>query len=120
MIRYIASVFLLTFVAFCVAVLPSSDAVAREKGANIYDHRTGKWVKKLKVYRRHGPATKFKRRNVSISTNEKAGTIIVDTKTKYLYLITGKNTDFIQKFTLLSFCIVKRDCRNFLANNSPE
>lgn len=34
---------------------------------------------------------KFKRRNVRIDTNQKPGTIIIDSNTKYLYLITKKN-----------------------------
>lgn len=91
MIRYIAGGILLAFIAIGAATVPFGDAAAREQGANIYDHSSGKWVKKRKVYRRRGPAAKFKRRNVSISTKEKTGTIIVDTKTKYLYLVTSKN-----------------------------
>ena len=34
---------------------------------------------------------KFKRRNVRINTTQKVGTIIIDSNTKYLYYITGKN-----------------------------
>lgn len=34
---------------------------------------------------------KFKRRNVRIETTQKVGTIIIDSNTKYLYYVTGKN-----------------------------
>ena len=92
MIRLIASSLA---IAFCIvvgmSVLPASEATAREKGANIWDENLGKWVKEKRVYRRRGPAAKYKRRSVRISTKQKPGTIIVDTSTKFLYLVTGKN-----------------------------
>ena len=91
MIRLFLAALVLAFAGFVgTSLLAPAKGEAREPGANIYDHTTGKWVKKRRVYRRRGPSAKFKRRTVSITTNEKPGTIIVDTSTKYLYLVTGK------------------------------
>jgi len=92
MIRVLATgLFLAMTMVIGSSSLPQSEAIAREKGANIWDHTQRKWVKQKRVYRSKGPAAKYRRRNVTISTKEKPGTIIVDTSTRYLYLITGRN-----------------------------
>lgn len=92
MIRLILSALVVAMgVGFAVMTGGATSADAREPGANIYDHTTGKWVKKRRVYRRNAPAAKYRRRNVRIVTKEKPGTIIVDTKTRFLYYVTGKN-----------------------------
>ena len=67
-------------------------AQARDNTRKVFDHSTNQWVvaKKRRTYRRRAPARKYNRRNVSIRTNERPGTIIVDTSTKYLYLVTSK------------------------------
>ena len=74
------------------AVIDSEAFAARKKGHNVWDDRTGKWVKKKVVYRRRTVPAKFRKRKVRLYTQEKPGTIIVDTSTKYLYLVTGKRS----------------------------
>ena len=92
MIRYALSAAVLTVVvAVAAAFSLSGDASAREKGANIWDDRTQKWVKQKVVYRKRAPAAKYRRRSVRIKTNEKPGTIIVDTDKKFLFYVSGKN-----------------------------
>jgi len=92
MIRLIASSLALAIIIVAgFSVLPNQDALAREKGANVWDENQGKWVKKKRVYRRNGPPVKFRRKSVRITTKQAPGTIIVDTSTKFLYLVTGKN-----------------------------
>lgn len=64
---------------------------ATKKERLVYDFATSKWVKPRRHVRRKAPSAKYRRRSVSIQTNEKPGTIIVDTSTRYLYLVTSKN-----------------------------
>ena len=91
MLRTLATAFALALIfATGFAFGTAEKAEAREKGANFYDHNTGKWTKKRRVYRRSGPSPKYRRRGVRISSKEPVGTIIVDTKAKFLYHITGK------------------------------
>jgi lipoprotein-anchoring transpeptidase ErfK/SrfK len=46
----------------------------------------------VKVAIQKQPAAKYRRKVVRLETDEKPGTIIVDTNNKYLYLIEGNNT----------------------------
>ena len=91
MLRNIATALVFAFaLAAGFSLAGTSEGQAREKGANIFDHNTGKWVKKRKIYRRNAPAPKYRRRTVTISTKQPVGTIIVDTKSKFLYHVTSK------------------------------
>lgn len=92
MLRSTATAFVLAFIAAIgFSLVGTGETQAREKGANIYDHATGKWIKQRKIYRNRAPAAKYRRRTVRISTKERPGTIIVDTKAKFLYHVTSKN-----------------------------
>lgn len=89
MVRLLLAVSMLALTFALSGVLVSSpEAIAAKKKAKlVFDVNSGKWVKARPVYRRRAPKTKYKRREVPISTQENPGTIIVDTKSKYLYYV---------------------------------
>ena len=73
------------------------DAAAQMQTKRVLNHATGRWEDR-KVVRRasRSVAKKFKRQTVSLSTSEKPGTIIVDTRNKFLYHVRpgGKATRY--------------------------
>ena len=81
------------FAALAIApAMVGGEAQARER--TYLNSVTGKWEtatqrkrRKALQRRRAGPASKYRRRTVSLRTNEKPGTIIVDSAKKYLYLV---------------------------------
>lgn len=83
--------FTLAFGAMLTANLVMVPQAAAER---FYDYVTETWVtydpKKRSRYRKK-PAKKFNRRNVSITTQEQPGTIIIDTDKKFLFYVTAKN-----------------------------
>ena len=80
--------------AFCATVAANLILVPQAAAERFYDYRIEKWVDydpALRTRYRKQPARKFNRRNVSISTREAPGTIIIDTDKKFLFYVTGKN-----------------------------
>jgi lipoprotein-anchoring transpeptidase ErfK/SrfK len=72
-----------SFLPFSTAIL--APAYAQQK--LVYDYAEGKWVKRdVRKYRRNPPA-KYNRRTVPITTDENPGTIIIDTRKKFLYYV---------------------------------
>jgi lipoprotein-anchoring transpeptidase ErfK/SrfK len=66
------------------------------QAARWYDHKTKQWLdeKPQEVIRplsQRKVPSKFKRKNVMISTNEAPGTIIIHTDEKFLYYVTAPN-----------------------------
>jgi len=69
-------------------------ATAQSAAERYFDYSTRTWVTGKRPARAGKHASiprKYKRRSVRITTNQAPGTIIVDSDTKYLYFITGKN-----------------------------
>ncbi len=57
----------------------------------VYNYASHKWEKpKARVYRASKPKAKYQRRTVAITTSQKPGTVIIDTKKHYLYYVLGK------------------------------
>ena len=72
-----------------VASVTAGPAEARER---FRDPATGRWVtKKQRVSRSRTVPSRFRRRTVRLKTPHRAGTVIVDTNKKYLYLVRGNN-----------------------------
>ncbi|MCF6320577.1 MAG: L,D-transpeptidase [Rhizobiaceae bacterium] len=87
-----ASLVLGTMVLANFASVPQATAQAATD--RYFDYATRTWVngKRPKRAGRHDKVPrKYKRRSVRITTNEAPGTIIVNSDTKYLYYVTGKN-----------------------------
>ena len=67
---------------------------AHAQTERVYNAAEGRW-ENVDLRRRQamrGIPEKFKRRSVLVSTSEAPGTIIIDSDSKFLYLITGKNS----------------------------
>ena len=82
-----------TYTLIIGVVISSSspaDAITRNE-KKFWDHTRQVYVNDKPEYYHRTIEQKFSRRNVRIKTKEKKGTIIVDTETKFLYLITGRN-----------------------------
>ena len=62
-----------------------------ERVFNTMERRWEEVDPKRRLYLRQNPPAKFRRRTVMINTREAPGTIIVDTDSKYLYLVTSPN-----------------------------
>ncbi|MCB1445701.1 MAG: L,D-transpeptidase [Rhizobiaceae bacterium] len=70
------------------STLLASEAAAFTRGADIVEP-AGKQIVKVAV--RKQPAAKYRRKMVRLETDEKPGTIIVDTNNKFLYFVEGNN-----------------------------
>ena len=73
------------------AVLPFAGIARAEL---VYNTAERKWEDidlRRRQYLRSDPPARFHRRSVLISTKESPGTIIIDTDSKYLYLVTSQN-----------------------------
>ncbi|MBB3951953.1 L,D-transpeptidase [Aureimonas jatrophae] len=101
------------FAALLAAATLAGAAAAEAQQVRYYDYSTGQWVRSgdRAAIRSGGPAQpqvrrgetrqpnamrkvdpRFMRQPVRISTKEKAGTIIIDTDRKFLYLVEGGGT----------------------------
>ena len=71
-----------------VPALPSAVGSAQAATERYFDQQSGRW-KDRPVQRRanYKPAKKFWRQTVKLRTDEKPGTIVVDTQSKLLYLV---------------------------------
>ncbi len=76
--------------AGATATLALPNAANAERVYNYVEERWETAEDAARRSRTRGPSAKFNRRNVVISTREKAGTIIIHTDQKFLYYITGK------------------------------
>jgi len=89
MVSKFAAAFLLfagTFVITNISIINSANA------ERVFDYTEMRWKEvdpNRRIYSKKNPPKKFNRRNVSIRTNEKPGTIIIHTDEKYLYYITS-------------------------------
>lgn len=84
------------FAAFAVVAtsfigLGVTAGVAEASSQRFRDPSTGRWVTKKRAGRRRAVPSRFRRRTVRLRTRHRAGTVIVDTKKKYLYLVRGNN-----------------------------
>ena len=83
----------LTLLGVCLAgvsLLSAGDA----KAELVYNAMTREWEEidpMQRMYQRKNPPAKYKKRTVFVRTNERPGTIIIDTNNKFLYYITGEN-----------------------------
>ncbi|MBL4727700.1 MAG: L,D-transpeptidase [Rhizobiaceae bacterium] len=91
MISRIVAMFALVAGVFITSnVVAVSDAAAER----VYDYTQMRWVEvdpNRRKYTKRAAPRKFNRRNVTLRTKEKPGTIIIHTDEKFLYYITGKN-----------------------------
>ncbi len=76
--------------ALAATVVTATPALA-ERVFNVATQRWEEVDLKRMQYQRKEPLAKFQRRSVFVSTKEAPGTIVVDSNSKYLYYITGKN-----------------------------
>ena len=83
----------LAFLLGAILTLPVAIDHAMAASSKIYDHEQRRWVeytpsRAQKFYRRHNqtPDT-FRRQVVKFRTAEKPGTIIIDSDSKFLYLV---------------------------------
>lgn len=81
-----SSVFLAAVIAASTLVATDASAFSRQSTVTAPADNP---VVKVAVQKQ--PAAKYRRKVVRMETDEKAGTIIVDTNNKYLYLIEGPN-----------------------------
>lgn len=83
-------------------------SAVRAESTRRYDHATGSWERvatsqrqsqsqsqtrtqaQLRTLSKRPPAAKYRRAQVKIATNEAPGTIIVDSRNKYLYFVEGR------------------------------
>lgn len=66
--------------------------VTDAKAERIYDVTENRWIEvdpMRRAINRKNPPAKFRKRNVAVRTNQKPGTIIIDTNSKFLYKITS-------------------------------
>lgn len=64
------------------------------KAERVFNHITRQWedvdpMRRLQT--RRNPPAKYQRRTIMVRTNQKPGTVVIDTDRKFLYLITGEN-----------------------------
>ncbi len=93
MFRTLVATFLVGFaLIFSGSVVVSDDAHAAKKTQRfaLFSAKKKEAKKPRRIYRRRTVLPKYRRKEVRISTKEKPGTIIVDSRAKYLYLVTGK------------------------------
>jgi lipoprotein-anchoring transpeptidase ErfK/SrfK len=78
---------------FLAGVIAAATLFTAEAGAFTRETSVAKPVSNpiVKVAIQKQPAAKYRRKVVTLETDEKAGTIIVDTNNKYLYYVEGKN-----------------------------
>jgi lipoprotein-anchoring transpeptidase ErfK/SrfK len=81
--------FLLTGLA-AAAIAPVAGTARAEQVYNAAERRWEEVDLKRRQYLRNPPA-RFSRRSVLISTKETPGTIVIDTDSKFLYLVTAPN-----------------------------
>ena len=83
------------FAAICV--MAATGAVSAQS-TRYYDNSSSRWMSREDAPQTRArqvmpaPDARFDRQQVRISTNEKAGTIIVDTDKKFLYFVEGNGT----------------------------
>jgi lipoprotein-anchoring transpeptidase ErfK/SrfK len=82
--------FLLTGLA-AAALFPISGTARAELVYNAAEHKWEDIDLKRRQYLRSSPPARFSRRSVLISTKETPGTIVIDTDSKFLYLVTSQN-----------------------------
>lgn len=69
-------------------------AAGEAKAELVYNAMTREWEDidpMQRMYQRKNPPAKYNKRSVMVRTNERPGTIIIDTNNKFLYYITGEN-----------------------------
>ena len=87
-IRDISSVIVATALVAGASALIANSVNAQSL---VYNYASHKWEKpKARVYRASKPKAKYQRRTVAITTSQKPGTVIIDTKKHYLYYVLGK------------------------------
>ena len=81
-------------VALIAATVSSGFSVNIASAERVFDYTEMRWKQvdpMRRAYTKKNPPKKYNRRNVTLLTNEKPGTIIIHTDDKFLYYVTGKN-----------------------------